>query len=117
MKDEVKALQDNNTWKLVRPTTDRDVIPRNWVFTIKFGPSRQVGKCKARYVEGLDYFQTSAPNCKPETFRILHSISVNQGQVMHQFDVKTAFSYPLIEAKYIWKSHTNMKYMDLMDGY
>ena len=30
MNDEVKALQDNETWDLVRPPTDRDVIPANW---------------------------------------------------------------------------------------
>ena len=27
MKDEVMALQDNETWNVVRPPTDRDVIP------------------------------------------------------------------------------------------
>ena len=40
VKDEVKALQDNETWNLVRPTR----------------------------VEGLDYFEIFAPTCKPETF-------------------------------------------------
>ena len=29
MKDEVMALQDNETWNVVRPPTDRDVIPTN----------------------------------------------------------------------------------------
>ena len=68
MKDEVKALQDNETWNLVRPPTDRDVIPGNWVYKVKLGPSGQVDKYKARYVakgfkqvEGLDYFETFAP--------------------------------------------------------
>ena len=58
MKDEVKALQDNETWNLVRPPTDRDVIPGKWVYKVKLGPSGQVDKYKARYVakglEGLD---------------------------------------------------------------
>ena len=27
MKDEVKALQDDETWNLVRPPRDRDVMP------------------------------------------------------------------------------------------
>ena len=78
MKDEVKALQDNKTWNLVRPPTDRDVIAGKWVYNVKLGPSGQVDKYKARYVangfkqvEGLDYFETFAPTCKPETFRIL----------------------------------------------
>ena len=61
MKDEVKALQDNETWDLVRPPTDRDVIPGKWVSKLKLGPSGQFDKYKARYVakgfeqvEGLD---------------------------------------------------------------
>ena len=104
MKDEVKALQDNETWNLVRPPTDRDVIPGKRVYKVKLGPSGQVDKYKARYVakglkqvEGLDYFETFAPNCKPETFRILLQLSAKQGHVMHQFDVKTAFLHSTIE--------------------
>ena len=103
MKDEVKALQDNETWILVRPTTDRDVIPGKLV-KVKLGPSGQVDKYKARYVatgfkqvEGLDYFETFAPTCKSETFRILLQLSVKQGHVMHQFDVKTVFLHSPIE--------------------
>ena len=61
MKDEVRALQDNETWNPVRQPTDRDVIPGKWVYKVKLGPSCQVDKYKARYVakdfkqvEGLD---------------------------------------------------------------
>ena len=39
MNDEVKALQDNETWDLVRPPTDRDVITGKWVYKKKLGPS------------------------------------------------------------------------------
>ena len=81
-KDEVKALQDNETWNLVRPPIDRDVIPGKWIYKVKSGPSGQVNKYKARYVskgfkqmEGLDYFETFALSCKPETFRILLQLS------------------------------------------
>ena len=62
-KDEVKELQDNETWNLVRPPTDRDVILGKWVGKGKLGPNGQVDKYKARYVakgfkqvEDLDYF-------------------------------------------------------------
>ena len=104
MKDEVKALQDNETWNLVRSPSDRDVIPGKWVHKVQLGPSGQVDKYKARYVakgfkqvEGLNYFETFAPNCKPETFRILLQLSAKQGHVMQQFDVKTAFLHSTIE--------------------
>ena len=42
MKDEVIALPDNKTWNLVRPTTDTDVIPGEWVYKGKLGSSAQV---------------------------------------------------------------------------
>ena len=44
-------------------------------------------------MEGLDFFETFAPTCKPETFRIPLQLSANQCHVMHQFDVKTAFPH------------------------
>ena len=99
MMDEVKALQDNGTWNLVRPPTDREVISGKWVYKEKLGPSGQVDKYKARFkqMEGLDYFETFAPTCKPETYRILLQLSAKQGHVMHQFDVKTASLHSQME--------------------
>ena len=71
---------------------------------MKLGPRDQVDKYKARYVakgfkhvEGLDYLETFAPTCKPETFRILLQLSAKQRHVMLQFDVKTAFLHSPIE--------------------
>ena len=65
MKYEFKALQDHETWNLVRPPTDRDVIPGKWVYKAKLGPNGQVDKYNKRYVEKsfkqveeLDYFET-----------------------------------------------------------
>ena len=88
----------------MRPPTDRVVIPDKWVYKVKLGPSGQVDKYKSRYLakdfkkmEGLDYFETFAPTCKPETFRILLQLSAAQGHVMHQFDVKTVFLHSQTE--------------------
>ena len=50
MKDEVRALQDNESWNIVRPPTDRDVKPGKWVYNVKLSPSCQVNKHKTRYV-------------------------------------------------------------------
>ena len=89
MKIDVQTLQDK-TWDLVRPPTDRDVIPSKLVKEVKLGPSGQVDKYKERYVaksfkqaEGLDYFETFTPTCRPETFGILLHLSAKRGNVMH----------------------------------
>ena len=47
MKDKFKALQDHETWNLVRPPTDRDVKPGELVYKIKLRPSGQVDKNKS----------------------------------------------------------------------
>ena len=109
MKDEVKALQDNETWNLLIPPTDRDVIPGKWVYKVKLGPRGQVDKYKVRSVTkgfkqvyGLDYFVTFAPTCKPAIFRILLQLSAKHCHVMHQFDVKTVFLHsPIEEEEYL----------------
>ena len=44
MKNEVKALEGNETWNLVRSPTDKDVKPGKWVYKVKLGPSGQVDK-------------------------------------------------------------------------
>ena len=72
------ALSDNETWELVRPPTDRDVIPQNLVYKLKSKTRVLVNKYKARYVakvfkpvEEHDYLQTFAPISEPKTFSIL----------------------------------------------
>ena len=97
MQYEIKELQDNETWDLVRPLTYRDVIRGKWDYKVTLGPSDQVDKYKPRFVakdfkqvERLVHFEAFAPTSEPETFRILLQVSPKQNHVMHQFDVTTA---------------------------
>ena len=63
-----------------------------------------------KQVDGLDCFETFAPNCAPETFRILLQLSAKQGHVMHQFDVKTVFLHsPIEEEVYLEQLHEFVK--------
>ena len=101
----------------MRPPPDRDVIPGKWFYKVNLGPSGQLDQHRARYVaknikqvEGLDYFETFAPTCKPETFRILLQLSAKQGNVMYQLDVKTAFLHsPIEEEVYLEEPHEFVK--------
>ena len=74
------------------------------MYKVKYGANGQVDKLKARYVakgyaqiEGLDFFDTCPPTCKPETFRILLAIAAQKDLHVGQMDVKSAYLHSKIE--------------------
>ena len=99
MQAEVESLQNNDTWTFVDRPKDKNVLPGVWVYRVKYGPDGQVYKYKARFaqVEGLDYFETYAPTCKPETFRTLLAIATQKDLELGQMDVKSAYLHSAIE--------------------
>jgi hypothetical protein len=92
MQAEFESLEDNNTWTLVREPKDRKVLPGKWVYK----SSRYIAKGFAQ-VEGLDFSDTYAPTCKPETFRILLAIAAQKDLHLGQMDVKSAYIHSTIE--------------------
>ena len=106
MQAEYDSLLDNNTWILVNEPEDQQVLPGNLLplFKVKYGANGQVDKFKARYVakgyaqiEGVDFFDTYAPTCKPETFRILLATATQKDLQLGQMDVKSAYLHSNIE--------------------
>ena len=78
------------------------------MYKVKYGADGQVDKLKARYVEkgyaqveGLDFFYTYAPTCKPETFRILLATAAQKDLQLGQMDVKSAYLHSNIEEIYL----------------
>ena len=106
---EVQSLKAMGTWTLVDRPNSRKVIPGRWVLAVKRDAMGQVERFKARYVvkgfmqvEGLDFNETFAPTCKPETKRILLALGAQDDLVLHQMDVKSAFlNSPLTETVYM----------------
>ena len=75
MQEELKSLNDTNTWTLVERPKVKNVIPGKWAYKVKTKADGSLDKYKARYVvkgfkqiEGTDYSETFAPTSKPETF-------------------------------------------------
>ncbi|CAB4033849.1 Hypothetical predicted protein [Paramuricea clavata] len=106
MQAEYESLMDNkiNTWTLVDEPEDQQVLPGKWVYKVKYGANGQVDTLKARYVakgyaqiEDLDFFDTYAPTCKPETFRILLATAARKDLYLGQMDVKSAYLHSKIE--------------------
>ena len=104
MQAEYDSLLDNNTWTLVNKPEDQQALPGKWVFKVKYGANGQVDKFKARYVakgyaqiEGVDFFDTYAPTCKPETLQILLATAAQKDLQLGQIDIKSAYLHSNIE--------------------
>ncbi|WVZ66155.1 hypothetical protein U9M48_015421 [Paspalum notatum var. saurae] len=106
MKEELLALQKNQTWELVPFPTGKRAVGCKWVFTVKQTPEGKVDRYKARLVAksysqtyGIDYDETFAPVAKMSTLRTLISCAANFGWPLHQLDVKNAFLHGDLQEK------------------
>lgn len=98
MTDEIKSLNDNQTWTLVHAPAGKRVIDNKWVFKIKRNADNSIDRYKARLVVrgftqeyGIDYVETFRPVIRYTSLRAILSIAAQQKLHIKQFDVKTAF--------------------------
>lgn len=98
MNEEMKSLNENETWELVQLPNDRRAIGCKWVYKIKTDAAGQLQQFKARLVArgfsqkyGTDYDQIFAPVVRQATFRILLAMATKEGMTVIHLDAKTAF--------------------------
>ena len=87
------SLLSNGTWVLVNPPPNCKPIGCKWVFRIKDGKlfkARLVAK-GFRQKEGIDYFDTYAPDAQITYIRLLFALASIYDLCVHQMDVKTSF--------------------------
>ena len=81
MDDEMNSLHQNNTYTLVPPPKDKQIVGGRWVYSVKVEPNGKF-RYKARYVaqgfkqvHGCDYFETFAPTSKMLSVRMMMQLA------------------------------------------
>ena len=106
MSSELTALMRHNTWHLVPPPPDCNIVGCKWVFRVKRHADGSIDRFKARLVAkgfhqrpGLDYIETFSPVVKPVTIRTVLTLAVMNGWSLRQLDVNNAFLHGHLSEK------------------
>ena len=104
MKDEMKSLYKNNTFKLVERPKGRKVLKNKWVYKIKQEDGNPKPRYKARLVvkgfgqkQGVDYDEIFSPVVKMTSIRVILGLAATMDLEIEQLDVKTAFLHGELE--------------------
>lgn len=98
MKDELAAIEKNNTWKLVTLPEGKTTVGLKWIYKTKVNADGSIQRHKARLVAkgysqlyGVDYNETYSPVARMETVRAFIALAAYRRWKVYQLDIKSAF--------------------------
>lgn len=109
MKEEYKALVNNNTGTLFLPSHSVKIIGNKWVYRVQYNPDGSISRFKVRLVakgfhqiQRVDYNEIFSPVVKASTIKIILSLAVMSNRPPRQLDINNAFLHGyLIEEVYM----------------
>lgn len=110
VQEEVRVLEENDTWEVVDLPPGKRAISCRWIFKIKRDNKGEIERYKVRLVirgneqkQGFDYEETYAPVARLTTFRTLLAIINKRNLHALQLDVKNAFLHSRIKEEIYMK--------------
>lgn len=104
MKDEIVAMEENETFEVASLPPGKVPIGCGWVYKLKYNADGTVERLKSRLVargnrqvEGEHFDETFAPVVKMTTVRTILSLVAKKGCEAHQMDVHNAFLHGDLE--------------------
>ena len=119
MNEEMKSLDENNTYTLTKLPEGKSLVGTRWVYTVKEKENGGV-RYKVHYVAKgylqvpeIDYFETFSPTAKITSIRLLMQLALDFSLDLHQMDVKTAYLNAPIDCElYVEQPEGFIKYSE-----
>ena len=103
MDSEFYSLLKQQTWSLVPPLVDKNVVTCKWVYKLKRNKDGSITRYKAGlmargYLQqfDLDYEETFNLVVKPSTMRLLLALAINNGWKLRQLNVSNVFLHGVL---------------------
>ena len=103
---EITELTKKNTQIVIDLPENKTPINGRWVYKIKTDENNKITKYKARWVIkeysqilGIDYLETFATTCRPESYRLIFILALQNNWTVLQYDVKNAFPHANIDTE------------------
>lgn len=109
MDNELKTIEENETWELVDLPKGHKAIDSKWVYNVKFRPDGNVERLKveskisgSRRHNGKGYKHTFSPVAKFTTVRSLIALATIKGWPLHDVDINNAFLHGFLEEEEVY---------------
>jgi hypothetical protein len=111
MLSEFQALQRQETWTLVPPSSKQNLVGCRWVYKLKRNSDGSIARYKARLVAkgyhqqpGMDFDETFSPVVKPATVRLILSLAANNSGLYVNLMSLMPSSMDCLKRLFIWNS-------------